>query len=329
MKREARGITLPTLTYIDVPTAERCTCLSLSSLHTEYRDESDEVGEDAEQILPVTPELNSHLRTTLEKYFPRTTPLSVLLLHTSQLESIHIVTKSAAILKRPRYHAPTSFLGQVLANVRRTIRTSDSILIHNGTGAAIIFPEVDREGGHKIVERVYHSINLLQSETVIPPLKRETDVLIGLGSYPKPGSSLEALLYHTGLVARRLRFRPAVTPLAWSMKSSSTAEEMLYARRSDEDEREQAALQQARTSGIPFMQLPAQLPPRLKQLIPYSLAVELHCAPVGRDHNRLTVAMADPTNSNAIQHLKETTGMIIFPVSCELTVLDALLTKGW
>ena len=230
-------------------------------------------------------------------------------------------TKSAALYKRPRYHAPASFLGQVLANIRRTIRTSDQILIHNGTGAAIIFPDDDREGGLNILERVYHSINLLQSETVIPPLKRETDILIGLGSYPKAGSSLESLLYHTGLVARRLRFRPAVTPLVWSIKSTGTSEEILHGRLSDADE--QALLNQARSSGIPFMQLPVELPARLKQLIPYQLALDIRCAPVGRDHNRLTVAMADPTNRNAVLHLKETTGMIIFPVSCELAALDA------
>jgi hypothetical protein len=327
MKREGRGTTIPAFTFIDVPAAERCNCQPLSSMHTGGRDEQEEAGEGAEQIIPVTSELNDHLRTTLDNYFPRSTPLSVLLLHISQLEHVHIATKSAVAFKRPRYHASASFLGQVLANVRRTIRTSDSILIHNGTGAAIIFPDVDREGAHNILERIYHSINLLQSETVIPPLKRETDILIGLGSYPKPGSSLESLLYYTGLVARRLRFRPAVTPLAWSIKSSGTAEEVLHRQLSDDDE--QALLYQARNTGIPFMQLPVELPPRLKQLIPYSLALEICCAPVGRDHSRLTVAMADPTNVNAVRHLKEITGMTIFPVSCELAALDALLANRW
>src|SRR5712691_5889655 len=158
MKREGRGTTIPALTYIDVPAAERCNCLPLSSLHTEGKDEQEESTEGTEQIIPVTLELNSHLRSALGKYFPRSTPLSVLLLHISQLEHLHIAAKSAVVYKRPRYHAPGSFLGQVLSNVRRTIRTSDQILIHNGTGAAIIFPDVDREGGHNILERVYHSI---------------------------------------------------------------------------------------------------------------------------------------------------------------------------
>ena len=327
MKREGRGTTVQTLTYIDVPTAERCNCLQLSSLHKASKDEQEEDGEGAEQILPVTPELNTQLRMTLDHYFPRVTPLSILLLHISQIESIHIVTKSATVLKRPRYHAPDSFLSQVLTNIRRTIRTSDAILIQNGVGAAIIFPDVDREGGANILERVYHSINLLQSETVIPPLKRETDVLLGLGSYPKAGASLESLLYQTGLVTRRLRFRPAVTPLTWSMNSTSTNEEFARRRLSDEDEA--VLLHQARSSGIPFMQLPAQLPTRLKQLIPYEAALEMRCAPVGRDHHRLTVAMADPSNRNTVRHLQEITGMNIFPVSCELDALDELLAHTW
>ena len=326
MKREVRGTAAQTLTYIDVP-VERCNCVPLCSLHRASKDEFEDGGEGAEQILPVTPELNTQLRTTLDTYFPRATPLSVLLLHISQLESIHIVTKTATVLKRPRYHAPASFLNQVLTNIRRTIRTSDAILIHTGIGAAIIFPGVDREGGANILERVYHSINLLQSETVIPPIKRETDVLIGLGSYPKAGASMESLLYHTGLVARRLRFRPAVTPLSWSFDAESAAEEVGRRRLSDEDE--SVLLHQARSSGIPFMQLPAQLPTRLKQLIPYALALEIHCAPVGRDHHRLTVAMADPTNRNVVRRLQEITGMSIFPVSCELAALDALLGHGW
>jgi hypothetical protein len=77
------------------------------------------------------------------------------------------------------------------------------------------------------------------------------------------------------------------------------------------------------------MQLPAQLPARLKQLIPYSLALEIRCAPVGRDHNRLTVAMADPTNTESIRQLCEATGLSIFPVSCDVPALDTLLANGW
>lgn len=326
MKHEGRGTFVSSLTYIDAPVTERCSCRPLSSLHQETWQEQEE-AEDFGQLIPVTGELNNHLRTALGGFFPRSTPLSVLLLHISQLEHIHIAPKSAVLHKRHRYHAPGSFLEQVLINVRRTIRYSDQILIHDGTGAVIIFPDVDTEGASLILERVYHSVNLLQPETFIPPLKRETDILIGIGSYPKPGASLEELLYHTDLIAQRLRLRPAVTSQLRSVRPANVSEDILYNRQQEYDE--QALSPYARTNGIPFMQLPSRLSQRLKQLIPLKLALEIRCAPVGRDHNRLTVAMAHPTDIHAIQRLRESTGMTIFPVSCEIEALEKLLANGW
>src|SRR5947209_14375044 len=82
-------------------------------------------------------------------------------------------------------------------------------------------------------------------------------------------------------------------------------------------------------TSVPFMNLPAQLPRRLKQLIPYPTAFELRCAPVGRDHHCLTVAMADPINNAAIDRLREMTGLTIFPVSCDVSALNALLAHKW
>jgi hypothetical protein len=313
----------PTLTYIENPATDQCDCLPLSALHKAPW-HMQEAAEDFGQMTPATQEMNSHLRALLCDLFPRSTPLSVLLLHISQLEHIHLATKSAILHKRHRYHAPASFLDQVLVNMRRTIRISDHILVHAGTGIAIILPDVDQEGAHCILERVYHSINLLQPETVIPPLRRQTDIWMGIGSYPKPGTSLEGLLYHTGFVVQRLTLRPAVTSKLWGIRSTKLSKETPH-----EDHDGYSFLTTAHSSGIPFMQLPTRLSPRLKQLIPYSLALELHCAPVGRNHHRLTVAMAHPTDAQAIERLREATCMTIFAVSCEVTALDALLANGW
>jgi hypothetical protein len=326
MKREGRGVSALPLTYIDSPASDQCSCLPLSSLHKASWNE-EEVAEGSRLVTPVTQELNSQLRDVLSDYFPRSAPLSVLILHISQLEHIHIAPKSAVLHKRHRYHAPASFLDQVLINVRRTIRGSDQILVHDGAGIALILPDVDQEGAHNVLERVYYSINLLQSETVIPPLKRETDIVMGIGSYPEPGSSLEDMLYHTGFVTHRLTLRPAVATQLRSTRSTTLPEGIAPGQYQDHDDHLLLAI--ARSNGIPFMQLPAQLPVRLKQLIPYDLALELRCAPVGRDHNRLTVAMAHPTDTAAILRLREMTSMTIFPVSCDVKALDELLTNGW
>jgi hypothetical protein len=278
------------------------------------------------EVTPATLELNSSLRAQLENYFPRSAPLSVLLLHISQLEHIHINPKSALLYKRHRYHVPPSLLEQVLISVRRTIRSSDHILVHLGASIAIMLPDVDHEGSLTILERVYHSLNLLQPETIIPPLKRETVITLGIGSYPKPGTSLEELLYQTGFIASRITLRPAVMTQLHDTRLISLVEFNLYDRNQDE---KNDSLIAARNSGIPFMQLPARLSSHLKHLIPYTLACELRCAPVGRDHNRLTVAMALPTNAQAIDRLRATTSMTIFPVACEAQALDDLLEQCW
>ncbi|HEY6285099.1 MAG TPA: hypothetical protein VIX20_05510 [Ktedonobacteraceae bacterium] len=326
MKYFERGTSTSIVTYLDSPASDLCACLPLSRLHQVAWEDHAENPEQLTEVTPATLEMNSSLRTQLESYFPCSTPLSVLLLHISQLEHIHIAPKSAILHKRNRYHVPASLLEQILINVCRTIRSSDHILVHTGASIAIILPDVDQEGSQALLERVYYSINLLQPETVIPPLKRETDITLGIGSYPKPGASLEDLLYQTGFIASRIILRPAVTTQLHGTRSIGLVEVNLYNRNQDE---ENDSLVAARNSGIPFMQLPPRLPLRLKHLIPYTLACELRCAPVGRDHNRLTVAMAFPADTQVIERLRSSTGMTIFPVACEAKALDDLLEHSW
>ncbi len=311
------------LIYIDSPAGERCDCPPLSSLHHA----SGSGSESATEIVPVTPatpQLNHYTRARLAALFPRSTPLSLLLIHITQLDHVHVAPRTAALHKRYRYHAPTGFLEQVLINVRRAMRYTDQVILHEGAGAAIILPDVDQEGAFNVVERVFHSINLLQPETVIPPLKRETDITIGIGSYPRPGKSLEELLYHAGCVTHNLTLRPAITTQLHGSKTSLPLEINIAL-----DDEADSPINASHIRGIPYMQLPARFPQSLKRLIPYRIARELRCAPVGRDHNRLTVAMAYPTDMQAIERLRSATNMIIFPVACDISALDAMLSKEW
>jgi GGDEF domain-containing protein len=325
MESHKNGLFIPEsyTVYIDSPAGERCDCQPLSALHRAPGSDS----ENASEIVPVTPatqELQRYVRSRLAALFPRATPLSLLLIHISQLDHVHITPKTLVLHKRQRYHAPTSFLEQVLINVRRAMRNTDQVILHEGTGAAIILPDVDQEGAFNVVERVFHSINLLQPETVIPPLKRETDITIGIGSYPRPGKSLEELLFHAGCVTHNLTLRPAVN--AQLRMGKATVEKSIGQTLDDEPG---SPANSRHTSGIPYMQLPARLPQSLKRLVPYRMACELRCAPVGRDHNRLTVAMAYPTDMKAISRLQSATNMVIFPVTCEISALDAMLSKEW
>ncbi len=285
----------------------------------ELEQEAPENAESA-QVVPMPAELSDTLCVALSKLLLRAAPLSLLLLHISQLDHIHIVPQAEVPHTRQRYHAPNGLLDQVLANVRRAVRVDDDILTYENTAAALILPGVEQDAAWGIAERVYQSINLLQAETVIPPLKRETEILLGIGSYPAQGTSVEHLLYHAGLATHTLTLRPALTSQMWHKPPDSVG---------DIAANPVLALSARHKGNIPFMELPTGLPRRLKQLIPHYLALELGCAPVGRNHHYLTVAMADPANTHAIDRISETTGLTIFPVSCDAMALSALLASGW
>ena len=339
---------------LDSMVTRRCNCQPLSSLYLVRLQEQEDEG--YEQVIPVSQELGQQVHLALEEYFPRTRPFSMLLLHISQWEYKQVAQQTAIIHERHRFHAPKSFLQQVLRNVRRAIRGSDQILTHSGAGAALFFPNVDQHGIYSILERVYRNVSLLQAETVIPPLKYETDILLGIGSYPEPGVSIEHLLSQTGVPAQRFTLRPALTPQFWGIAPADVplsleteTEHQLTGKQKRmaapslpvvQTTNEPVEIAEAMapvasniailpTPQVPFMHLPAQLPKRLKHLIPYPIALKLRCAPVGRDHHYLTVALADPTDKGAIERLKDMTGMTIFPVCCDIEALNELLTQAW
>ena len=295
-----------------------CGCPPLSTLYATSSTGEHKPSTTYEQIVPATPELNSSLRSQLQALFPPSTSLSVIVLHVTQVEHLTLLSCSDSQQQRYLHHGPSSFIEQILVNLRRVIRSSDRLLLHEGAGFALVLPDVDQQGTYLMLERIYHSINLLQAETVTPPLTRETNVLLGSGSYPEQGSSIEQLLYACGFVARSLTLRPALPvderPLSVEAKAQHTPD----------------AIPAPLSSGFstaPFMKLPRELPPRLKRLIPGALAREIRSVPVGRDHQRLTVAMADPTNNEHIHRLQMTTALTIFPVSCHEDELDLLLEK--
>ena len=302
----------------DPPKQEPCSCSHLLP----ERIESDGADEAAlDKFVPVAPVLARDLRAALVSYFPRSTPFSLLLLHIAQYEYIPLSLTSPLVHQRLRCHASAGLLDQVMQIVRRALRTSDQVLLDvRGTGAALLFPQVEQSGMMRIAERVSYNIHLLQAETIIPPLQYETEITLGAGSYPEPAGTLDELCFCASAAREYITFRPAV--VAQCEQSRAHASSSARSHRPKGTHRSSA-------SGIPFMQLPTRLPTRLKQLVPHALAVDLHCAPVGRDHNRLTIAMANPADTRALHRLREATGMAIFPVACELDALDLLLASGW
>lgn len=276
---------------------------------------------DSAASLPMASDLYETLRATLADQLALTFPCSVLVCHTAQFEPLSLASTLPSHVQRVRYHAPATFLTQMLHIVRRTLRTSDQILLaHDGNGAAILLAGVEHEAATAITRRTLQGMRLLQAETVVPPLLYETEILLGLGTLSGPSGALAQFFEQVSHVRERLTFRPAVptqselAPTTCEVPALQGAEPGQTAASSHE---------------TPFIQLPSRLPARLQQLLPHALAVELRCAPVGRDHQRLVVAMANPQDAHAIDRLRQATGMHICPVSCETAALETLLASGW
>jgi hypothetical protein len=313
-----------------ITVADLCHCEPLSSLHMNRRRESMQ-EEEEEQLVLAAPELNSRLRMHVQDLLSHIDTLSIILLHVAQIEPPPIVPPSLLPPRRQHYHVTDSFMEQVMVNVRRVIREDDTILLQPGSGAVLLLPGVDAQGTYHILERIHRSLDLLQAETVIPPLTRETTILLGSGSYPEQGNTVEQLLYATGTVLRQVTLRPTHVARRRNAPSLSLVREQkmsgsMYSTNSSYTVQRQLA---PISPPAPFMHLPAELPRRLKQLIPYHLAQKLSCVPVGRDHQCLTVALANPANREAVHCLEERTGMTIFPVSCDEEALLTLLKKPW
>lgn len=309
---------------ITTPVYERCTCQPLHSLAVTLPKNDEEYP----HVL-ITEELRQRLQTHLQSYFVRSTPLSILVLHLSQLEHTHITSQVVLLQKRRHYHAPQGIFEQVLVNVRRAIRENDILLVHEDIGAVLVLPDVDQQGISSILERIYNSITLLQAETIIPPLRRETSILLGIGTTTGLEASMEDLFIQASHIAREFRLRPAINTQSWNDAQPGASDTLTTRQRPVAQEREGTEASKHRYPTIPFMLLPATIPVRLKPLLPHKVALQLRCAPVGRNHHYLTVAMSNPTNSEAIEHLQQLTGMTVFPVSCDDDALDRLLDKGW
>lgn len=327
---------------------EICSCTPISSLcllSTQEQEKETQMWYDEDdQLLPIPLSLNTLLRAHVQSLLSSCTSLSVLLLHVSQLEDIHISPETEVMRKRKRYHPSANVVEQIVTNVRRAVRIEDSMYLDTGKGAAIIFPNVDQQGAYTILERVYNNVNLLQAETIVPPLTHETDIVLGVGSYPEQGRSLEHVLASAGRVMYRLTLRPALTPHLWDTMplagSTLPFHTMVDAEIHDDEGTQPAPIalfsptqsvlpSTQEALPVPFLRLPSTVSKRLKSLVSHSVATQLRCIPVGRDHNRLTLAMVDPTDTVAIATLHESTGMSIFPVSCDTDALDALLTEPW
>lgn len=302
---------------------EICTCVVFDKV-CQTSTMSMEDDRDENQCVPISAELSNKVRAALNDFLPAQVPISVLLLHVAQREAPLLAPQSEALYQRKRYHVAPNLLKQVMTHVRRALRVDDKMFVYDTSGMAIIFPNVDQAGKQKILERIYDSVCLMQAETTEPPLTRETTIsLAGVTHPPSSVISFKQLYYQLGKACHTLTLRPIISVHTSGGRPAPVVElSPIYTAYVRQEETGKAA-------GIPYLELPRAVPERLAQLIPYPVACELQCVPVGREQQQLTVAMREPTDGAAIARLRNLTGYSIFPVACDQQQLNNLLIDGW
>lgn len=83
----------------------------------------------------------------------------------------------------------------------------------------------------------------------------------------------------------------------------------------------------ARAMGVPFVRIPAHLSRSCRSILHPTIACELRAVPIGRTRGVLTIAMHDPTDTEALQRLQTLIGLSIFPVLAAPDEIDRALRQ--
>jgi hypothetical protein len=195
--------------------------------------------------------------------------------------------------------------GYFLNNLRKLVRKTDSVLLL-GHSLYFLLPGASVQGGQIVQNRLWEAllwrVHNLSEREVLPP----RTMAVGHSAYPMAYETIDDFI--TAASKAILRFDLQSEKAA--SKPAATPDEQQV-----EDEMEEELPVLARKLGIPYLTLlPGKLPQRLQHLVDPKLAQELHCYPLGRERNMLTVAMLNPQDRSALDRLKQETGLHIFPV---------------
>lgn len=231
------------------------------------------------------------------------------------LVTIHLTYKSVeknaqmrAILEK---HAHASSI-HLLQYLRAKVRKTDHVFLQHHS-MYFVLPGANVQGAQIVEERLWEALLWRAHDMDEPHMLHPLSMTIGHSAFPEPQASLDALLTAADKVSK-------------CQREQSERERRLRAIVTGEQETPEELPQLAKKLGIPYLSLlPRQVPPRLQQIVDARLAHELHCYPVGRERNTLTVAMRDPQDRHALERLQQATGLRIFPVLAHPEALENAL----
>ena len=206
----------------------------------------------------------------------------------------------------------------LLNNLRTLVRKTDSVLLLNHS-LYFLLPGADIQGGQIVQSRLWEAllwrVHNLSERNVLRP----QGIAIGHSAYPMHHETLDDFIVAAGEAS--LSFDAQPEKMARKLAAALQGQQA-----KDETEEQLPAL--ARKLGIPYLALlPRKLPQGVQCLVNLKLAQELHCFPLGRERNMLTVAMLNPEDRSALDRLKKETGLHIFPVLTHPQALQVALEQ--
>ncbi|HEX6555371.1 MAG TPA: hypothetical protein VF026_21600 [Ktedonobacteraceae bacterium] len=201
-------------------------------------------------------------------------------------------------------HTRTS-MTHFLDGLRPLVRKTDVVFLLD-TSLHFLLPGTNLRGGGIVQSRLWDALLWRLHNGIDREISRPLEIAIGHSAYPSPCHSITECILAASEVNVSFNFSAA-------RPTHKSVGRQTHNTQQPTTEEEWPAL--ARKLGIPYLSLlPKKPPTRVQQLVNASLAHELHCYPVGRARNMLTVAMLNPQDRDALQRLHQETGLSIFPV---------------
>ena len=205
----------------------------------------------------------------------------------------------------------------LLQNLRPLVRKTDHVFLHKHALYFVLLA-ANFQGAEIVEERLWDALLWRVHSMSEQELPRPASVSIGHSAFPQPQTSAEELLHASQVSSKHFGER---AQRAWQRSNTRAA-------RAEENAAAEELPLLARKLGIPYLTfLPARPPRRLLQVISARLAQELRCYPVGRERNMLTVAMLNPQDHQALERLRQETGLLIFPVLTHPEALESALKQ--
>lgn len=238
---------------------------------------------------------------------------------TTQAEQVALVAITLCFDNEERQQAQVRASAiYLLHNLRPLVRKTDHVFLHSCTLYFLLLG-ANEQGGEIVQSRLWEALLWRTHNMPEREILRPRSMTIGHSAYPAPCTSVEEFLTTANTPGIQFNAQPEKSVRKTSARPYQAAQQ------ADTDE-ELPVL--ARKMGIPYLSfLPRKLPECVQQLVKPQLAQELHCYPLGRERNTLTVAMLDPQDRSALDRLQQETGLLIFPVLTHPQVLQTALEQ--